>query len=943
MKNKKKIFIIIVLVLVLSLVGSFALWTYSRTLSNQTLISGDIFLKYTEGDTVNIKEAMPSVTYNPDDYFEFTVEGKNKYKKDVVFEIFIDEGDKPTGKENESRNVRIKPELLKFRLVEVKGKEEEELIQAGSYNDLNKKRIWVDRVKANTTDEIKYTYRLYMWISNDAKIGNMEGADYTAEVWNNNVFASVKVGVNGDFEEKELTEDYFILNAKNESGVPYDLNTPVQSDEDITLTLASKREVTKFVVSKSSEYPIALTSLDSPTDYTASYNETTRAWEATITLDETGIYDYYAVYPENKGQSKTYSFTLLFNPDRFVEVAKPTSELCKPNLTYTGSPQNLIDESNLDKQGYTIEQVQGTDAQDYQVKAHLKEKFRWSDSSQEDATFNCTIGPKETVLTYEPASDFKVSKDGKSTFKINAPTEGTFEVTSQASGTASVTFEPSSGTSTSVTVQGVAEGSTTLNVKFTPTSKNYAEKIDTYSVEVTKQSADIIKEQIASHSTDGTNLTVEDSDGTIYLSGTNEQINFNYVWYSGKLWRITAINPDNTIKMITQEMITAITWNTNTTYSETAWIYQWLNEDFLDTLENQENIIVQNEKWNATLDETPYGATPPVQKPETLSNQKIVEGNVGLLNAYEYYQSYKNLGTDSTAYGSGYLNIGYDCWLITPYNSSSVRVVYYTGGLNYYSSSFANGVRPSITLKSDIKISGGGTKENPYRISGDKEVAKVNDKLNSRVSGEYVNFDGKKYRIVGIENETTKLASVDYVRDDSGAVMKKRFSSGTSNYSSVGTSTTYWAGYLNDETSNGWYGSISDEYKIMLVEGTYYLQIVDDASYKNSICSTTNTTDTIKECDKTSRTWTGYVGLPREGEMFSSQLGEGYNLSSGMWLITPHSSIHVAVAQGNGFLGGFTADTELLGVRPSIYLNSNVVITSVEGTLEKPYGIKLAN
>ena len=86
-KNKRKVTIIVVaiLVLVLTIGGAYALWTYSKTLGDQTLISGDIFLKYTEGDTVNIKEAMPSVTYNPDDYFEFSVEGKNKYSKDVVY------------------------------------------------------------------------------------------------------------------------------------------------------------------------------------------------------------------------------------------------------------------------------------------------------------------------------------------------------------------------------------------------------------------------------------------------------------------------------------------------------------------------------------------------------------------------------------------------------------------------------------------------------------------------------------------------------------------------------------------------------------------------------------------------------------------------------------------------------------------------------------------
>ncbi len=456
-----------------------------------------------------------------------------------------------------------------------------------------------------------------------------------------------------------------------------------------------------------------------------------------------------------------------------------------------------------------------------------------------------------------------------------------------------------------------------------------------------KDLASALKNQITSHTTEGVNLTVEDEDGTIYLSGTNDQINFNYVWYSGKLWRITAINPDNTIKMVTQDAITAINWGeykTPPTY-EGSWIYQWLNEDFLDTLENQENIIVQDAKWYATADNSSTPAKP---------TGATIDGKVGLLNAYEYYQSYKNLGTisDSAAYGSGYLNIGYVWWLMTPY-SSFVRNVGDDGILFYSSpSSDAPGVRPSVNLKSDIKISGGaGKRENPYRIEGDKIVAKVDDKLNSRVSGEYVNFDGKKYRIVGIENDTTKLTSVDYVKSGS-SVMKKNFSSSNSyvKYGGTGTtSTSYWAGYLNDTTTSGWYGRISAEYKNMLVQGTYYLGTVgSNTSYKNSICSVSNTTDTTKECNRLSgrSAWTGYVGLPRVGEMFSAQLGEGSSSSSAMWLITPESSSDVRNVFNTGLLYLYSPSSTATGVRPSINLKSDILISSGEGTLEIPYEIK---
>ena len=52
-----------------------------------------------------------------------------------------------------------------------------------------------------------------------------------------------------------------------------------------------------------------------------------------------------------------------------------------------------------------------------------------------------------------------------------------------------------------------------------------------------------------------------DTDGIKYFSGTNECVDMNYVWYSGKLWRITAIYPDGALKMVTDNNITSIAFN----------------------------------------------------------------------------------------------------------------------------------------------------------------------------------------------------------------------------------------------------------------------------------------------------------------------------------------------------------------------------------------------
>ena len=136
-------------------------------------------------------------------YFEFTIDGKNTYEKeDIWYEIFLSHGDN-----HATRTERIKDNLLKFRLVEVVDGEEKILFTNRSYKDLTNRRVWVDTIPKNTLNEVVHTYRLYMWISDSVRIGNTVEADYDIETWNNEVYASIKVNVTGDFNEKIVETD----------------------------------------------------------------------------------------------------------------------------------------------------------------------------------------------------------------------------------------------------------------------------------------------------------------------------------------------------------------------------------------------------------------------------------------------------------------------------------------------------------------------------------------------------------------------------------------------------------------------------------------------------------------------------------------------------------------------------------------------------------------
>ena len=450
---------------------------------------------------------------------------------------------------------------------------------------------------------------------------------------------------------------------------------------------------------------------------------------------------------------------------------------------------------------------------------------------------------------------------------------------------------------------------------------------------------DAIKTAITNNTTSSCkNLTIEE-DGITYISGTRDCINFNYIWYSGKLWRITAINPDGTTKMITDAAITTISYNPqgdvnfydiskkdDTSYTG-SYIYQWLNEDFLDTLYNYQNIIVEDSTWNITTNSGKIGE----KLPETnLINNESVGKNtpVGLLNSYEYYLSYEN------TYSEGYLNMTYWWWLLNPYSSSRVWNDIYNGGTSTSNPSETIGARPVVVLKSNIQLSGGsGTKNDPYTISGDKEQLTINiTLLNTRTIGEYVVFDEdgdsstkELYRIVGIEDEKVKLNKNVPIRNGTAAVYKK-FS--TSTIYGSGTSDDYWDYYLN----NTWYNSLAS--KDMLEKGTYYIKAMSSGSYKNSLCDTNNTTETTKNCVKTTDVWNGYVGLPRYGEMFTSKFG------TPIWLITPYSSSSSWEVNFDGQASG-SLSYNTTAARPSINLKSNIVITGGTGTKTNPFTISL--
>ena len=414
-------------------------------------------------------------------------------------------------------------------------------------------------------------------------------------------------------------------------------------------------------------------------------------------------------------------------------------------------------------------------------------------------------------------------------------------------------------------------------------------------------------------------LNYKDEEQT-FVTGSNPN---NYVWYSGKLWRVVSIDPsDNSVKLVTQWNISAISYNTsgNSTF-EGSYMEEWLNDTsvdgFLGNLREPEKFIKMDSKWNASM-MTDRNSKPPSEE----EGGTIVSNAVGLLNFYE--TRYGNYSHNSLRYIT-----------LTPYNSTSVNYV----DANFYKSSISTheilGIRPTINLKSEIKIvDGDGSEENPYRLAGDNDTNLEGTLLNTRYSGEYISFgtgENNLYRIVSHETEElTKITSAEPLKEN-GAFKTISFGD-TSYYSSSNTI----GSFLNGEyLTSGTY--LTNEQVNMIEDSTtWYLGRTGNGSSYKLAKYTGATGSTL-----TSSTTTVKVGLLRLGELMASQFS-GYNSNPYYWLLNSASDGAVNYIVPNG--SGYNSRIENWhAIKPSLNLKSNVIITSGDGTKNNPFTIELSN
>ena len=409
---------------------------------------------------------------------------------------------------------------------------------------------------------------------------------------------------------------------------------------------------------------------------------------------------------DNSNPSLSLSTTSTSKSIRVVANASATSGISKYEYrinsgSWTSSSSNNYTFNNLNQNtSYTIE-------------------VRITSGSGKQTTKSMTA---KTLTINKPTFSESATSDGK-TVKITYPSGCGSQYT--------CTYQKDNGSSVNVT-------STTVNVSFTKNGSLVAKVTDgkntvssSYSVTVP---IDITKDTVTS----GDGLYEDEyEDGRYVYKGANPN---NYVKFNNELWRIVAKEADGTYKIVRNEILEARAYDKvytdtgletgDSNWARPATLNIYLNGTYYNGLTSTAQSQIVSHNWgNGGIQRSNYNLAVQI----TDENSRVWNGKVALLTVSEYLRANTNArcntfgGNDDnyqTCHKTNWLVIEDYRWHTlsalddpnTFYDIYSISSDGSIGGGRYVYKNY--GVRPSVYLKSSIKITGGtGTESDPYTLS----------------------------------------------------------------------------------------------------------------------------------------------------------------------------------------------------------------------------------
>lgn len=397
--------------------------------------------------------------------------------------------------------------------------------------------------------------------------------------------------------------------------------------------------------------------------------------------------------------------------------------------------------------------------------------------------------------------------------------------------------------------------------------------------------------------------TVKDNTGESgYYRG---DVQNNYVLFSGVLYRIINVNSDGTITLISHENLNNLRVNYDN--YENSNVDQFLNQEYLDTIYNK-NYLVDTEFCIGNI--------------ENLSDankqcDSKVKRKVGLLDIAKFQNTFLN-------------NNSFLCSSLKYAFSSKVNgqvlVVSSLGNncLGESSTVFLPSIKPVITLKSDlIIVSGDGTYQKPYKLD-DYFYGRQQDKISSRLIGEYVNYSGNIYRIMNInKNNNVTLISID----------------GMTKSTSDTLGATYLRARVPDDKQFVFSLSEKDNPGYLL-NNDYSDYINDSYILQSDYLIPVNTNDGIYKNYKTTKV-SAKISLPRTYDLFS---GKQSTSGGDMFLYLDESLSDDKVFFMNVKTSEIYEDTKNIygeyGLKIVITVKGDLLIKKGQGTINNPYYIR---
>lgn len=396
-----------------------------------------------------------------------------------------------------------------------------------------------------------------------------------------------------------------------------------------------------------------------------------------------------------------------------------------------------------------------------------------------------------------------------------------------------------------------------------------------------------------------TDIVKDSTNETNYYQG---MVTNNYLLFSGMLYRIINVNDDGTVKIISNENLNNLRYDSATYENSNVDLY--LSEEYLNILHDQ-SYLVDTEYCSGTVEN--------YNNIDSSCSNKITR-KVALLSYYDLKKS----SLDNKSYlcnNVSYLILNRNATGFMQTNNTSDNCIS-TGDTNILPA-----IRPVITLKANlIIISGNGTYNNPYKLN-DYNFGKQQDKINTRLIGEYVNYSGNVFRIIK-QDENTRLIMI-------GGLEKKL--SGTNNTEML----TVTVPKVDNYTFN-----IKDTDNPGYIINNNYIDYINDSYIINTTYDIPTNEKTKNYKDYTLKQINAKMVLPKTYDLFSSvqTINHGY-----MYLYLDKSLNNNQVFNiniNNGLV--FEDESNSYGeysVKPVITVKGDLTIKSGKGTIYSPYYI----